>query len=337
MSMRKLKITALSCFKISQRRNEFAIGLIPRLALFVLCAMFATVAVSCTSTGGSGEKIIIAGSTSVMPYMEELVEEYERLTGAVVDVQGGGSSAGLQALAEGAADVAMSSRNLKGDEVNYYSKTIAKDVLVVITHPDNPIRNLTLQQIRDIYNGTITDWKDLPGGIAGEIYVISREDGSGTRAFFEEIVMINCANACNQSACMGRKAEKKDDDCEKGNCGCACVRVTPRAIIQNANGSIRTLVAGSRQAIGFISLEFVDMPGQPEVIGLQIDGAEPTVVNINNGSYTLARPFIIAMEHEHPAQIDDFIAFILSNDGQEILEGHGLVRGPDASGGAYRQ
>ena len=136
------------------------------------------------SCGRSDSGIIVAGSTSVQPYAEILAEEYAHFHfGEDIDVQGGGSSAGITAADSGTAEIGMSSRNLKEAESHLWSVEIAKDGLAVIIHPDNPVQDLTLEQIRRIYMLEISNWKEV-GGNDAKIHIITREEGSGTRSAF---------------------------------------------------------------------------------------------------------------------------------------------------------
>jgi len=110
--------------------------------------------------------IIIAGSTSVQPFAEVLAEEYMRLhPEVIIDIQGGGSSAGIMAARSGTADIGMSSRELNDEETSLWYVEIARDGLAVIVHPDNPVKNLTLDQVRDIYAASVTRWNQLGGRI----------------------------------------------------------------------------------------------------------------------------------------------------------------------------
>jgi len=249
-----------------------------------------------TSCGGRSQaNLVVAGSTSVQPYVELLAEEFELLyPGSGIDIQGGGSSAGITAAESGAADIGMSSRWLKRGEDELWSIEIAKDGLAVIVHPDNPISNLTLLQIRGIYAAIITDWSQL-GGRQAKIHLIAREEGSGTRSAFEEMVM----GSDNTSR-----------------------RITPRAIVQNSNGAVRQLVAGDPNSIGFISLGLVDQT----VKAVKLDGVEATAENVMNGSYTLFRPFLFVTKAIPPTGLAmDFIDFILSPRGKELMTQEGLI------------
>ncbi|MCL2801649.1 MAG: phosphate ABC transporter substrate-binding protein [Treponema sp.] len=245
--------------------------------------------VSCSR---SEAHLVVAGSTSVQPYIELLAEEFELLNpGSGIDIQGGGSSAGITAAETGAADIGMSSRWLKRTEEYLWSIEIARDGLAVIVNPANPILDLTLEQVRSIYSAEITNWSQL-GGRQARIHIIAREEGSGTRSAFEEMVM-------NEE-----------------------YRITPRAIVQNSNGAVRQLVAGDPNSIGFISLGLVDQT----VKAVKLGGIEATSENVMNGSYALFRPFLFVSKSIPPAGLAmEFIEFILSPDGKRLMANEGLV------------
>ncbi|MCL2816825.1 MAG: phosphate ABC transporter substrate-binding protein [Clostridiales bacterium] len=253
------------------------------IALLLLCAF------SLSACSRNKASLIIAGSTSVQPFAEILAEEYFKLTKIEIDVQGGGSALGINAVRSGAAHIGMSSRALKADEQDLWSIEIAKDGLVIIVHPDNPVGNLTVEQIRGIYAGTITNWSEV-GGRNAKIHVITREEGSGTRSAFEDLVM-------------------------------AKTRITPKAIVQDANGAVRQLVSSDKNAIGFISLGLVDKT----VKALKLDGVEATWDNIKNEAYALFRPFLFITEGEPEGQARQFIDFVISPQGQQILTDAGLI------------
>ena len=248
---------------------------------------------ACSRSPGSAT--IVAGSTSVQPYAEVLAEEYMALNpDAEIDIQGGGSSAGITAAQTQSADIGMSSRALKEEEMDLLYVEIARDGLALIVNPKNPIQNLTLDQVRDIYSATITDWSQL-GGPKSRINLIAREEGSGTRSAFTELV-------------MGK------------------TEITPKAIVQDSNGAVRQLVAGDPNAIGFISMGLVD----DNVKAVYLDGIEATRENIMNGSYSLSRPFLFVTNGEPSGLAKEFIDFTLSLEGQKLLSNEGLI--PAAEG-----
>jgi len=245
--------------------------------------------------GRSAANLVVAGSTSVQPYVELLAEEFELLyPGSGIDIQGGGSSAGITAAETGAADIGMSSRWLKRTEENLWSVEIAKDGLAIIINPNNPVTDLSLEQVRDIYSAVITDWSQL-GGKQARIHIIAREEGSGTRSAFEEMVM---------------------------GSGDSAQRITPRAIVQNSNGAVRQLVAGDPSSIGFISLGLVDNT----VKAVKLGGVEASRENVMNRSYTLFRPFLFVSKSIPPTGLSmEFIEFILSPKGKELMTQEGLI------------
>lgn len=262
------------------------------LKVILLCTMISLTS-ACSKPKEAG--FIVAGSTSVQPYAEILAEEYMiQHPGTEIDIQGGGSSAGITAAKSGIASLGMSSRHLNEDEKSLWSVEIAKDGLGVIVHPSNPIANLTLDQIRKIYSGEIKNWSEI-GGNDAKIHLITREEGSGTRSAFAELVM--------------KKTE-----------------ITPKAIVQDSNGSVKQLVKDDENAIGYISLGLVDK----SVKALHLEGIAATQENILNGSYTLSRPFLFVALSEPTGEAKQFLDYVLSPEGQKMLSDEGLV--PAAEG-----
>ena len=256
----------------------------------VAALLVLTVAVTPACGKRSNVSVIIAGSTSVQPYAELLAEEFERLhTDIAIDIQGGGSSAGITAVLSDTADVGMSSRRLKDSEQHLWFVEIARDGLAVIVHPDNPVRNLSMEQLRGIYAGRITKWSEVGGGDAN-IHVISREEGSGTKSAFEELVM-------------------------------GTDLIDPRSIIQDSNGAVIQLVSGDKNSIGFISLGLVSEAVRP----ISLDGVTASPENVLNGAYRLYREFLFVTSAEPSGRVKQFIDFTLSPEGRSILTGEGLI------------
>ena len=252
------------------------------ISLFLL-----TFLTGCTRNANS---VIIAGSTSVQPFAEVLAQDYMAShPGVTIDVQGGGSAAGIMATQSGTTDIGMSSRNLQGNETSLWSIEIARDGLAIIINPKNPIVNLTLQQVADIYDGKITNWSEL-GGKKSDIDVFTREDGSGTRSSFESLV-------------MGKN------------------QIMARAMVENSNGAIRQLVADDAAAIGFISLGLVDNT----VKAVELDDIVPSREHVVDGTYNLSRPFLYLTLKEPTGLVKDFIDFTMSSEGQKILYDQGLI------------
>lgn len=258
-------------------------------ALLALVILLSGLLAGCARNHGAAA-IIVAGSTSVQPFAEILAEAYTREhPDVVIDVQGGGSSAGIMAAQSGTAAIGMSSRALKDSEKSLWSLEIAKDGLALIVHPDNPVRDLTLDQVRAIYAGVTKNWSEV-GGANAAIHIITREEGSGTRSAFEALVM---------------------DGAE----------INPKALVQDSNGAVRQLVADDPAAVGFISLGLVN----DKVRALSLDGVAATRADIIAGTYTLSRPFLFVALTEPTGEVMAFIDFVRSAEGQRILETEGLV------------
>ncbi len=249
----------------------------------------------CEKKTVSNNTIKISGSTSVSPLMEKEAEFYKKSNKDLdIEIQAIGSSAGIQDTINGVSHIGMSSRNIKEEEKSsgLDEKIIAYDGIVIITNNKNSINNLSLEQLKEIYTGKITNWKEL-GGEDKPIVVVSREDGSGTRTSFQEIVDF-----------------KPEEQIEN-------------AIITDGNGSIKNIVKSNENAIGYISFEYIDDTIKPQ----HIDGVEPTEENVLKNTYKLSRPFIVIYKEENFTQEDKkFLDFILSEDGQNIVKSSGAIR-----------
>ncbi|MBM4338529.1 MAG: phosphate ABC transporter substrate-binding protein [Deltaproteobacteria bacterium] len=234
--------------------------------------------------------ITVAGSTSVEPFAELLAEEYmHHRPRSHIYVQGGGSTAGIQAVRTGAAHIGMSSRHLISKEQDLYSVIIAQDAIAIIVNPNNPVRDLTLVQVREIYSGKIRNWKEV-GGKERPIILVTREEGSGTREAFQKMV-------------MGKE------------------EIALEALVQDSNGAIRQVVTGDPYAIGYISLGIVN----ERVRALKISGVEPALENIQTGRYQLVRPFLFVMREEPSGEAKAFLDFVMSPEAQRLLSTEGLI------------
>lgn len=238
--------------------------------------------------------LTIAGSTSVQPFSEVLAEAFQaKNAGVQVNVQGGGSSQGVEAAISGAANIGSVSRDVTPEEkakANLVVTPIAVDGVAIVVNPANKITALTMEDVKNIYLGNIKNWKEL-GGNDAAITVVSREDGSGTRDAFSSIVM------------------NKED-------------IVKNAIIQNSTGAVRTTVAGDENAIGYISLSKVNK----DVKSLDIDGVIASEANIKAGTYKLQRPFIYITKGAPQGLAKTFIDFVLSDEGQNIIVKEGAFK-----------
>lgn len=247
---------------------------------------------ACSPNGLQGEKrtVTVAGSTSVMPFTEKLAEHFMvDHPDFAVDVQGGGSTAGIQACLNNTVNIGMSSRQLKEEEKRLNQIIICYDGILFVVNPNNPIRALSLKELRDIFSGKIKNWREL-GWVDRGIDAVTREEGSGTRGSFEELVM-------------------KGDEIDDG------------IMVQDSNGSVKEVVATDPYAIGYISLGLVDA----KVKAVTLDGVEPNIETIKLGAYKIVRPFLYITHGELDDSGKEFVNFVLSETGQNVLKKEGLI------------
>ena len=268
-------------------------------AIKIIATLMAVLVLASACTRGSGLQggsdqpytIEIGGSTSVTPVMEYLQAEYANVRPNVrVNISGTGSGDGVT-NAGVTYQIGMSSRDLTPAELGrgLRSEVIAIDGIAVIVNRNNNVSNLSLQQIHGIYTGTITNWSQV-GGRNATIAVVSREEGSGTRSAFEELVDFRgflLANA-NQLTSTG-------------------------AILAN--------VAQNQDAIGYISLGSVN----DTIKAVSVGGVAPTAENVTRGTYRIARPFIVLTGNNVHLESAAFVQWILSPAGQTIITNRGYI------------
>ena len=261
------------------------------------------------SLGGcSGSKrvqqLIVSGSTTILPIAEQAAEAFKAKTGIAVLVSGLGSSAGIEAVSAGTAQIGTSSRDLKPEEkaLGLVDTPIAYDGIAVIVSPVNPVSDLTTSQLQDIFSGKITNWKQV-GGEDRNIDLVNRDEASGTREAFSKLVM-------------------------KG------VPFDPRAAVLPGTGQVRDVVARAPGAIGYISVGFV----QPRftdvrVKALVVDGIEPNEKNVASKKYPLGRVLHFFTKGQPSGAAKEFTDFVLSTEIQSgVVVEAGFV--PIAKGGA---
>jgi phosphate transport system substrate-binding protein len=259
-----------------------------------LVPAFAGAAKEQQGTGGSQGSpvpytVTIAGSTSVSPLMELLTADYAKARGNVrFSISATGSGDGIKAVPAETAEIGMSSRELSPAEIGtgIDEHLIAIDGIAVIVNANNPVSGLSAEQIRGIYTGALRDWNQV-GGRAGKIAVVSREPGSGTRGAFEEIV-------------------KFQDELVLG------------AIEFDGTGAVKAEVSRNADAIGYISLGSADS----SVKTLDVGGAAATTANVVNGSYPIARPFLLLTKKGRTLnrETSAFLDWILTEPGQAIVK-----------------
>jgi phosphate transport system substrate-binding protein len=248
--------------------------------------------------GIAAENLVIKGSTTVLPIAQAAGEAFMKKNPAInISISGGGSGDGIKALIDKTTAIASSSRDMKADEaklaesrgIKPLAHKIAIDAIVPIVHPSNPIRNISIEQLSLIYQGKITNWKEL-GGSDKSIAIISRDTSSGTYETWEDKVL--------------HKA-----------------RVTPRAQLQASNGAIVQVVSRNKYAIGYIGIGYLNKT----VKGLDVNGVKATAENASSGQYPIARPLYMFTNGKLTGPAGQFIDFLLSSEGQKIVKQAGFV------------
>lgn len=238
----------------------------------------------------AGTSLTVAGSTAFQPFAEKLAEQFMAKRPDInITVQGGGSALGIQSARSGAAQIGMADLvELPPEAKELLDVTVARDGIAIIVNPANTVTNLSLEQIRGIFQGSLQNWKEA-GGADHPVRVVSREAGSGTRSSFETIIGgITLANA---------------------------------AIIQDSNGTIRETVANDRDAVGYLSHGLLNT----RVKAVRADGVECTEKEIVAGRYKLVRPVFLLIQPPLTGAVKDFIDYILSGEGQETIRKNGLL------------
>lgn len=246
------------------------------------------------TTADLSGSISMVGSTSMEKLANALSEAFmEEYPDVTVTAEFVGSGAGIEAVTNGTADIGNSSRSLKDEEkaAGVVENVVAIDGIAVCVDPANEVADLTKEQLTNIYNGTITNWKEV-GGADEPIIVIGREAGSGTRGAFEELVDLV-------------------DGCKYAN-------------ELDSTGAVIAKVASTPGAIGYASLDALD----DSVKALSLEGVEATAENIKAGNYFLSRPFVMATKGEISEQNDlvqAWFDFVLGDEGQQVASEVGLI------------
>jgi phosphate transport system substrate-binding protein len=239
------------------------------------------------------EPLLIAGSTTMREYLEGLEEEFERRNPTIdVVFGGGGTAAGAMAVKKGAVDVAMMGRDLSAseDDLTLRNYLLARDSVVVITNPSNPVDGLSLAQLKAIYLGEVRSWKDV-GGQDSPIVVYEREWSDRSRKSFGALALSGDSDGVVQSAKTAPSADEM----------ISAIRSNP-------------------SAIGYLPMNRMSK----DVKNLRIDGVEVSRITVLSGRYPLTRSFYLVVSNP-PRSAEKFVEFALSADGEGILAKNGLI------------
>ena len=264
--------------------------------ILTLACLILTLMVS-ISQAGEGQ-LVVQGSTTVLPIAQAAAEVFmQNNSQANISVRGGGSGNGIAALIEGTCDIADASRPMKVKEILLCQKKgispvphiVAMDGIAVIVHTSNPVQGLNIEEIKDIYTGKITNWKEL-GGKDLKIVVVSRDSSSGTFETFETIVL------------KGKK-------------------VIPESLAQASNQTVATVISTTKGAIGYVGLGYISNA----VKALQVNGVIPEQETVVSGKYPISRPLYMYTDGAPQGVAKDFLEYICSEEGQKIVEEQGFV------------
>lgn len=260
------------------------------LGLVMLCLM--------AGTALAADSVVIKGSTTVLPVAQGTLEAFMKANpGVQMSLSGGGSGEGIKALIDKTTDIATSSREIKDKEVelakskgvNPVAHVVAYDAIIPVVHPKNKVSNLTIDQLSQIYQGNITNWKEV-GGDDLKIVVISRDSSSGTFESWDHFVM--------------KKA-----------------KVTPRAQMLASNGALVTAVAKNKYAIAYLGIGYVNKSVKP----LQVNGVTASIQTAMSKEYPFSRELYMYTNGEPQGQTAKYISFVKSADGQKIVAREGFV------------
>lgn len=246
----------------------------------------------------AGNKIVMDGSTTVGPIAKAFASSFTKSTGVQVTVSESGSGNGAKSLINKTCDIANMSRSMKDNElaaargkgVNPVEHVVALDGLAMIVHPSNRVNSLSKAQIRGIYMGRYTNWSQV-GGPNAPIIMIQRESNSGTQDSFKELV-------------MGKENP-----------------ISKRAETQASNGAIKSRVASTPNAIGFVGLGFADN----SVKALLVDGVEPDARTVKNGTYPIHRALFMYTNGQPSGVVKQFIDMPKTAEGKQIISEIGFV------------
>ncbi|MCX7635107.1 MAG: phosphate ABC transporter substrate-binding protein [Syntrophales bacterium] len=246
----------------------------------------------------AADNIVIKGSTTVLPIAQITLEAYMKAhPGVNISLSGGGSGEGIKALIDKSAHIATSSREIKDKEIELakakgvkpVAHVVGIDAIVPIVNPKNKVSDLTIDQLSQIYQGKITNWKEV-GGDDLQIVVISRDSSSGTFETWGHLVLNNA-------------------------------KVTPKAQLQASNGAIVQAVAKNRYAIGYIGIGYVNK----SVKALKVNGVPATQETARSKAFPISRPLYMYTDGEPTGVTADYIKFILSPAGQKLVAKAGFV------------
>jgi phosphate transport system substrate-binding protein len=274
------------------RRSRGGQSLISRYWLLAVCYLLFVASCGATVTPPTPVYLKAAGSTAMTPLLQDLAAAYhERQPDVTIDINTGGSALGQELASAGQVDLGLTSWLPGSPPPGVKATVVARDGIALVVHPTNAITGLTLVQAHDLFYGSLGDWQAV-SGVSSPVQVVSREDGSGTRAAFEALVM-------------------------QGD------RVTPTALVMPNSRAVVDYVARDPHAIGYVSMGYVS----DKVRVVAVEGLLPNPQNVSRAEYNLTRDLVILTRPDAPGAVRAFLDFVLSPAGQAVVgQRYGRVR-----------
>jgi len=270
--------------------------------LFKISALIAVIAIAPAFFSGcskdNSRKIVIKGSTTVLPISQKAAEAYRKTNTISISIEGSGSGNGIKAIIDGTCDIGNSSREMKEKElksarekgVTVKEITVAYDMIIPVVHPSNPVKNLTTDQLKAIYDGSIKNWKEV-GGKDENIVVISRDTSSGTYEVWESKIM--------------NKTDVRKD-----------------ALLQASNGAVASSVTGNPKAIGYIGYGYLT----DSIHAVMVNNVEGTIENGKSGKFPISRKlYMYINETKISKEAMDFVNYLIGADGQKLVKEAGFI------------
>ncbi len=266
--------------------------------MFSIISFFVFIFSAIILNAAQSDSIQIKGSDTMVNLGQAWAEKFmEENPNTSIAVTGGGSGTGISSLINGTCDIAETSREMEQKEIDQAKQkgidpkkiTVALDGLAVVVNPKNPVSNLTMQELKDIFTGKITNWNQV-GGKDGKITILSREVNSGTHVYFKEHVL--------------NKTE-----------------FATTALMLPSSQAIADEITGNPNAIGYYGMGYISPEQKAIKVAKDKESPyiEPTIDNVKNGSYPISRPLFMCTKGEPTGIIKSFIDFVLSAEGQKIV------------------
>lgn len=277
-----------------------------KIKIYIAFVMFFVVFISCSrqQTQNVNVGMQIKGSDTIVNLVQVWAENFSKMDNTTnVGVTGGGTGTGFASLLNNTCDIAMASRQAEEKEINlakeknivYKEFIVGLDGLAVLVNKDNPVNNLTMEQLRDIFMAKITNWKEV-GGENRPIVLLSRESNSGTHMFFKENVI--------------RLGDEKNKD-----------EFSPKALLMPSSQAIVDEIYQNPNAVGYAGIGFIS----DQIKALNISAKDsndfiyPTIENVKEGIYPISRPLYLYTNGEPKGIVKDFIDYALSEEGQQVV------------------